>query len=84
MAKPAEVAAAFSTHRFSDAYDALAKDVRWVAIGGSTIVGRSAVIDICEATTRELADDDLREELVNLARSQTGERGLPGATFRDY
>lgn len=30
------------------------------------------------------AFDDLREELVNLARAQTGERGLPASTFRDY
>ena len=28
--------------------------------------------------------DDLREELVNLARKQTGERSLPASTFRDY
>lgn len=28
--------------------------------------------------------DDLREELVNLARRQTGERTLPASTFRRY
>jgi hypothetical protein len=30
------------------------------------------------------AFDDLREELVNRARAQTGERGLPPSTFRGY
>jgi hypothetical protein len=28
--------------------------------------------------------DDIRERLVNMARRQTGERALPGSTFRRY
>jgi creatinine amidohydrolase/Fe(II)-dependent formamide hydrolase-like protein len=39
-----------------EAYEAVAEDVRWIAIGGSTTTGRQAVIDICESTSRELAD----------------------------
>jgi hypothetical protein len=35
-------------------------------------------------TTAIKAFDDLRGELVNKARTQTGERGLSASTFRDY
>ena len=66
MGKAAEVAEAFSSHRFSEAYEALAEDVRWVAIGGSVTTGRPAVIDICESTLRELTGTvvDFRRFLV--------------------
>ena len=56
MLRPRDIAAAFSGHRFSEAYGALSEDVRWVAIGGETTIGRQAVIEICESTARELAD----------------------------
>jgi hypothetical protein len=37
-----------------------------------------------EITTLVKRLDDLPEELVNLARKQTGERALPSPTFRSY
>jgi len=53
---PREIASAFSGHRFAETYESLSDDVRWVAVGGATMIGRDAVIDICEATSRGLAD----------------------------
>jgi ketosteroid isomerase-like protein len=55
MTTPRETAEAFSGHRFSDAYPALAPDVRWTSVGQGTLVGRQAVVDACEATLAELA-----------------------------
>jgi ketosteroid isomerase-like protein len=55
MSTPREVAAAFSGHRFRDAYAALAPDVRWVAVGAGELVGRQAVVDACEETLGELS-----------------------------
>jgi ketosteroid isomerase-like protein len=52
---PREVAEAFSGHRFSDAYDALAPDVRWTAVGEGELVGREAVIAACEDTLTALS-----------------------------
>ncbi len=49
-------AEAFSGHRFAEAYDALADDVRWDLVGEDTLVGRQAVVDACEATRAELGD----------------------------
>jgi len=51
-----DIASAFSGHRFAEAYEGLSEHVRWVAVGGSTTIGRGAVIDVCEATSRDLAD----------------------------
>jgi ketosteroid isomerase-like protein len=53
---PSDIAAAFSGHRFSEAYEALSEDVRWVAIGGDSTIGREAVIEVCEGTARALAN----------------------------
>jgi ketosteroid isomerase-like protein len=50
-----ETAEAFSGHRFSDAYPALAPDVRWTSVGSGVVTGRQAVIDVCEGTLAELA-----------------------------
>jgi ketosteroid isomerase-like protein len=55
MTTPRETAEAFSGHRFRDAYDALAPDVRWTSVGQGTVTGRQAVVDACEATLAELA-----------------------------
>jgi limonene-1,2-epoxide hydrolase len=54
MTTPRETAEAFSGHRFRDAYDALAPDVRWTSVGQGTVTGRQAVVDACEATLAEL------------------------------
>ena len=55
MSTPREVAEAFSGHRFAEAYDHLAEDVRWVLVGAGELVGRAAVQDACEQTLAELA-----------------------------
>ena len=55
MTTPRETAEAFSGHRFSDAYPALAHEVRWTSVGQGTLVGRQSVVDACEATLAELA-----------------------------
>jgi limonene-1,2-epoxide hydrolase len=51
----ADLARAFSDHRFRDTYDHLADDVRWVNAGASTETGRDAVVAACESATTELA-----------------------------
>ena len=48
------VAEAFSGHRFADAYNSLAPDVRWTTVGGTTTDGKAAVIAVCEETLAEL------------------------------
>jgi ketosteroid isomerase-like protein len=52
---PRQVAEAFSGHRFREAYDALATDVRWISVGQGTLTGRDAVVEACEDTLGELA-----------------------------
>ena len=49
-----DIAAAFSGHRFREAYDHLAPDVVWVAVGSSTTEGKEAVMAVCEETLAEL------------------------------
>ncbi len=56
MRTPRDIARAFCSHRFAEAYDSLAPDVRWVSRGGTTTEGRQAVTEVCEGTLRELAD----------------------------
>jgi limonene-1,2-epoxide hydrolase len=58
MKTPTQIAEAFSGHRFREADDSLAPDVRWVLVGGDTIDGRDRVIDNCEQTLAALADTD--------------------------
>lgn len=55
MTTPRMTAEAFSSHRFRDAYAALAEDVRWTAVGEGVMTGRQSVVDACEATLAELA-----------------------------
>lgn len=50
-----QVAEAFSGHRFREAYDALAADVRWTSVGEGETAGRQGVIDACEASLAELS-----------------------------
>ena len=56
MTSSQQIAEAFSGHRFSDTYDHLAADIRWVLIGGETIQGRDQVIQTCEQTAAELTE----------------------------
>jgi ketosteroid isomerase-like protein len=55
MTTARETAEAFSSHRFADAYAALASDVRWTSVGQGTLTGRQSVVDACEAMLAELA-----------------------------
>lgn len=55
---PVAIAQAFSGHRFAAAYPHLATDVEWVLVGGSTLTGKAAVVDACDATLEELAVTD--------------------------
>lgn len=50
-----QTAEAFSSHRFTEVYDRLADDVRWVLPDQATIQGRTAVIAACEAAAGEFA-----------------------------
>jgi len=52
---PETIARAFSGHAFPEAYPYLAEDVRWILIGGPTLVGKKAAIEACEATLQDLA-----------------------------
>ena len=52
---PETIARAFSGHAFHEAYPYLAEDVRWILIGGPTLVGKEAAIEACEGTLQELA-----------------------------
>ena len=55
---PETIARAFSGHAFHEAYPYLAEDVRWVLVGGPTLVGKEAAIEACESTLQELADTE--------------------------
>lgn len=55
---PAEVAEAFSRHRFSDAYPYIAEDVHWDLVGGPTLIGKTALVDACQNTLHELDQTD--------------------------
>lgn len=52
----ADVARAFSGHRFDEAFDHLADDVRWVLVGDSVLEGRVAVEAACRGTAVGLAE----------------------------
>ena len=57
-----QTAEAFSSHRFTEVYDVLADDVRWVLPGQATLEGREAVVAACEAAAagfRGLAGHEL-------------------------
>ena len=50
-----QVAEAFSAHRFTEVYDRLAPDVRWVLPGQRPIEGKDAVVAACDASAAEMA-----------------------------
>lgn len=49
------IAEAFSGHRFTEVYDFLAPDVRWVLPGQDAIEGRTAVVSACESSAADMA-----------------------------
>ncbi|BBX15848.1 limonene-1,2-epoxide hydrolase [Mycolicibacterium duvalii] len=51
---PAAVARAFSEHRFDDALDHLAADVKWTIVGGMVLEGADAVRRTCRDTLESL------------------------------
>jgi ketosteroid isomerase-like protein len=55
MATPRQTAEAFSGHRFEEAYDQLADDVRWVVVGQMLLRGRDEVVRACTGTATHLA-----------------------------
>ena len=52
---PLQIAEAFSGHRFTETYDHLAADVRWVLPGQLTIEGRDDVVAACGSSAAEMA-----------------------------
>lgn len=50
-----QIAEAFSGHRFTETYDHLAADVRWVLPGHDPIEGKDAVVAACDASTVEMS-----------------------------
>ena len=50
-----QIAEAFSRHRFSEVYDHLAADVRWVLPGHDGINGKHDVIAACESSFADMA-----------------------------
>jgi ketosteroid isomerase-like protein len=53
---PGAVGRAFSEHRFDEALDHLATDVRWTIIGYMVLEGADAVRRTCRETLESLAD----------------------------
>ncbi|HEY8599015.1 MAG TPA: nuclear transport factor 2 family protein [Thermomicrobiales bacterium] len=51
----AQVAEAFSRHRFELTYSYLAEDIRWNLVGGEQLAGRGAVTRACEGSAEYLA-----------------------------
>ena len=52
------VGLAFSTHRFEESLQHLAKDVRWTIVGYMVLEGADAVIRTCGETRDSLAETD--------------------------
>jgi len=50
-----QIAEAFSAHRFTETYEHLAANVRWVLPGQAPIEGRNAVVAACNASLVEMA-----------------------------
>ena len=52
-----KIAEAFSSHRFTETYDHLAPDVRWVLPGHEAIEGKDAVVAACDSSAAEFAQN---------------------------
>ena len=51
-----QISEAFSGHRFTETYEHLADDVRWVLHGESAIEGKDAVVAACDSSAAEMAE----------------------------
>jgi hypothetical protein len=56
VADARQIAEAFSGHRFTESYVALADDVRWVLDGEAELEGKDAVVAACDSSTAEMAE----------------------------
>lgn len=52
----ADIARAFSSHRFEQTFEHLAPEVTWRLVGEATLRGRDAVVAACRSTASENAD----------------------------
>ena len=50
-----QIAEAFSGHRFTETYEHLSADVRWVLPGQLLVEGRDAVVAACDSSATEMA-----------------------------
>ncbi len=50
-----QIAETFSGHRFTETYDHLSPEVRWVLPGQESIHGKQAVVAACDASAAEMA-----------------------------
>src|SRR5215217_1221657 len=78
---PAEIAEAFSSHRFSDAYPQIADDVEWQLVGGPTLAGKAALVEACEDTERELSNT---QTTFTRFRSIVGDRTVVVDSVAEY
>jgi len=51
----AQIAEAFSSHRFAETYPYLSDSIKWNNIGGEELTGRDVIIDQCEQSAKYLA-----------------------------
>jgi ketosteroid isomerase-like protein len=78
---PAEIAEAFSSHRFSEAYPQIADDVEWRLVGGPTLAGKAALVEDCEDTERELSNT---QTMFTRFRSIVGDRTVVVDSVAEY
>lgn len=50
-----QIAESFSKHAFATTYPSMVDDIRWNVVGGEELVGRDAVIGLCEQSAAYLA-----------------------------
>jgi hypothetical protein len=56
VADTQKIAEAFSGHRFAEAHEHLAPDVRWVLLDHDAIEGKDAVVAACDSSAAEMTE----------------------------
>jgi hypothetical protein len=51
-----QISEAFSRHRFTETYESLADDVRWVLDGEAELKGKDDVVAACDSSAAEMAE----------------------------